>query len=127
MDPQMRAAIEIKAWASGMKGEWEVALLLFEEGYRLTSHPLKGLMGMGYANAKLGNREKAIDCIRKMEQRQAEEPNSVIDADIAAVWYGLGNLYKTFHYLNQCIDKRMGPMCYLLEYPVYKELKEDPR
>ncbi|MEP7143037.1 MAG: adenylate/guanylate cyclase domain-containing protein [Ferruginibacter sp.] len=127
MNPQMRVAVEIKAWANGMKGDWELALELFEEVHRLTSHPLKGLMGVGFANAKLGNREKAMDCIRKMEQRQAQDPNSVIDSDIAAVWYGLGNLYKTFHYLNQCIDKRMGPVSYMLEYPVYKEIKDDPR
>ncbi|MEO6547654.1 MAG: adenylate/guanylate cyclase domain-containing protein [Ferruginibacter sp.] len=127
MDPKMRAAIELKAWANGMKGDWELALELFEEVHRLTGHALKGLMGVGVANARLGNREKAMECIRKMEQRQAEDPNSVIDADIAAVWFGLGNLYKTFHYLNQCIDKRLGPVSYFLEYPLYKEIKEDPR
>lgn len=127
MNPNMRVSIELKAWANGMKGDWALALEQFEEVHRLTHHPLKGLMGMGFANAKLGNRERAMECIRKMEQRQAEEPNSVVDADIAAVWYGLGNLYKTFHYLNQCIDKRVGPVSYMLEYPVYKQLKDDPR
>ena len=68
-----------------------------------------------------------MEVIRKMEQRQREEPDSVIDADLAAVWYGLGNLDKTFYYLNQCIDKRMGPVIYFLEYPPYKGIKNDPR
>lgn len=126
-DPKMRAAIEIKAWATGMKGDWELALQLFEEVHRLTNHPLKGLMGLGFTYGKLGYKEKAMDCIHRMEQRQATDPNSVIDSDLAAVWYGMGNLYKTFHYLNQCVDKRMGPVSYFLEYPVYKEIKNDPR
>jgi tetratricopeptide (TPR) repeat protein len=127
IDPRMRAAIELKGWAIGMKGDWEAALTLFDEVHRLTNHPLKGLMGLGFASAKLGNREKAMDVIHKMEQRQLEEPDSVIDGDLAAVWYGLGNLDKTFYYLNECVDKRMGPVSYILEYPAYIGAKDDPR
>ncbi len=127
MDPKMRISIELKAWAIGMKGDWEAALPYFEEVQRLTNHPLKGWMGAGFAYAKLGMKEKAMEVIRKMEQRQAEDPGVVIDADIGAVWFGLGNYDKAFYYLNQCIDKRMGPVSYFIEYPAYKEIKKDPR
>jgi adenylate cyclase len=126
-DPQMRVCIEMKAWATGMKGDWAAALPLFEEVHRLTNHPLKGLMGLGFAHGQLGHIEQAMDCIHRMEQRQVEEPESVVDADLAAVWYGLGNLDKTFYYLNQCVDKRMGPVGYFLEYPAYQGIKSDPR
>jgi TolB-like protein/Flp pilus assembly protein TadD len=127
MDPKMRISIEMKGWSTGMKGDWEKALQYFEEVHRLTNHPLKGLMGLGFAYTQLGLTEKAMEVIGKMEQRQREEPDSVIDADLAAVWYGLGNMEKTFYYLNQCIDKRMGPVVYFLEYPPYKRIKDDPR
>ena len=127
MDPRMRISIEMKGWATGMKGDWETALQYFEEVQRLTNHPLKGWMGAGYAYAMLGMKEKALDVIAKMEQREMEEPGVVIDADIAAVWFGLGNQDKTFYYLNRCIDKRMGPVSYFTEYPPYKPLKSDPR
>jgi TolB-like protein/tetratricopeptide (TPR) repeat protein len=127
MDPQMRIALELKAWAIGMGGNWEKALDLFKEFHRLTGHPLKGLMGLGFAYGKLGQKEKAMECIHKLEQRQIEEPGAVIDSDLAGVWLSIGNLDKTFYYINQCIDKRMGPVSYFLEYPPYKELKTDPR
>jgi adenylate cyclase len=127
MDPEMRISIETKGWSIGMKGDWEAALKYFEEVHRLTNHPLKGLMGLGFAYGKLSQTEKAMEVIRKMEQRQAEEPDSVIDADLAAVWFGLGDMDKTFYYINQCIDKRMGPVNYFLEYPAYKGIKDDPR
>ncbi len=126
-DPQMRIAIEMIGWATGMKGDWYAALQFFEEVQRLTNHPLKGWMGAGYAYGKLGMEEKALEVIRKMEQRQMEEPGAVLDGDLAAVWYGIGNMDKTFYYLHQCIDKRMGPVIYILEYPAYKGIKEDPR
>jgi TolB-like protein/Tfp pilus assembly protein PilF len=127
INPGMRAPIEMKAWSIGMKGDWTAASKLFEEVHRLTKHPLKGLMGLGFSYGILGQRDKAMECIQKMEQRQAEEPDSVIDADLAAVWYGLGDLDKTFYYINQCIDKRMGPVNHFLEYPAYRGIKNDPR
>lgn len=127
MNPDMRGTIEIKAWAIGTKGDWNAAIPLFEKVHRLTNHPLKGVTGLGFAFAKLGMREKAMECIRKMEQRQLEEPNSVIDADLAGVWFALGDLDKTFYYINQCLDKRMGPVTYFLGYPAYKGIEKDPR
>jgi len=127
MDPQMRSGIELKGWGTGLNGDWQTALQLFEEVHRLTNHPLKGLMGLGYAYAKLGMHDKAMDCIHKLELRQEQEPDSVIDGDFASVWLGLGNLDKTFYYLNECINKRMGPVACFIEYPPYKKIKTDPR
>ncbi|HTF30212.1 MAG TPA: hypothetical protein VK625_15280, partial [Flavitalea sp.] len=125
--PQMRTALELKAWSTGMKGDWSEALTVFEEVYRLTNHPLKGIMGLSHAYGKLGFTDKVMDYIEKMEQRQREEPNSVVDMDLACAWFGLGNLDKTFYYFNQCVNKKVGPVSYFLEYPAFKKIKKDPR
>lgn len=127
MNPEMRVSLEMKAWATGMKGNWEAALPIFKEIHRLTNHPLKGLMGLGFTYAKLGMTDEAMDVIARMEQRQREEPEAVIDADLAGVWWGLGNKDKTYYHIEQCIAKRMGPVSYFLEYPAYKGIKDDPR
>ncbi|WP_153796610.1 adenylate/guanylate cyclase domain-containing protein [Foetidibacter luteolus] len=127
INPQMRAAIELKAWSTGMKGNWPAALQLFEEVHRLTNHPLKGLLGVGYSNARLGNRDKALECIHKMEQRTIEEPGTVVDGELAGVWFALGDIDKTFYHINQCIEKRVAPAAFFLEYPSYKGLKKDER
>ncbi len=127
MNPEMRIAIELKAWATGMRGDWEEALKLFQEVHRLTNHPLKGLMGVGFAYGKLGMKEKAMECIRKLEQRQIEEPDSVIDADLVGVWFALGNLDKVFYHINQCVEKRIAPVNFFMEYPAFKGLEKDPR
>jgi TolB-like protein/Flp pilus assembly protein TadD len=127
IDPEMRAALEMKAWSTGMKGNWAQALPLFKEVHRLINHPLKGLMGLAFAYGILGYREEALSCIQKLEQRQMEEPNSVVDADLAAAWYGLGDRDKTFYYLNQCIDKKIGPVSYFIEYPAFDGIRNDPR
>ena len=127
MNPEMRISIELKAWATGMKGDWKKALELFEEVHRLTNHPLKGLMGVGYAYAMLGQKEKALECIEKLERRQREDPNSVIDADLVGIWYALGDMDKVFYHISQCVEKRTAPVDYFLQYPVFKRLADDPR
>ena len=127
IDPQMRSTIELKGWATGMNGDWHGALKLFEEVHRLTNHPLKGLMGLGYAHAKLGNIDKAMECIQKLEQRHVDEPESVVDGDLVAVWLAVGNIDKVFYHIRQCIEKRTAPINFFLQYPAFKELRNDPR
>ena len=127
IDPNMRSAVELKGWATGFKTNWEEALKLFKEVYRLTGHPLKGLMPLGFAYGILGKKEEAMECIRKIEQRQLEDPNSVVDTDLAAVWFAIGDYDKMFSYVERAMEKRTAPVVYFLEYPIFKEIKTDPR
>ncbi|WP_046367161.1 adenylate/guanylate cyclase domain-containing protein [Flavihumibacter petaseus] len=127
ISPQLRIAIELKGWALGMQGDWLAALEQFTRYQQLTHHPLKGMMGLGYAHARLGNHKEALECIRKMELRAREEPDTVLDADLAAVWFGLGDNDKAFHHLNLCVDKKLGPINYILQYPAYLPIRTDPR
>jgi adenylate cyclase len=127
MDPNMRSAIELKGWAVGLSGNWEKALLLFKEVYRLTNHPLKGLMSMGYAHGMLGNKEEALECIGKMEQRQIEDADAIVDSELVGVWFSLGNFDKAFYHIEKVIEKRTAPIGFFLEYPPFKKLKDDSR
>lgn len=127
MYPQMRVCIELKGWAYAMKEDFQTALKLFEEVHRLTNHPLKGLMGLGYCYAKMGHPEKTLECIRKIEQRHQEEPDAVVDGDMIGLWFSLGNFDKVFYHINQCIEKRVAPVNMFLEYPVFADLRKDPR
>jgi adenylate cyclase len=127
MYPHMRIALELKGWCIGVKGDWKKAAEIFEEVHRLTKHPLKGLTPLGCAYAKLGETEKAVECIRKIEQRQIEEPGVVLDADLAMIWWSLGEKDKAFYHIFQCVEKRMGPVALLIEHPMYKEMSVDPR
>ena len=74
-----------------------------------------------------GETEKALECIRKIEQRQVEEPGVVLDADLAMIWWSLGEKDKAFHHLFQCVEKRMGPVAILIDHPMFKVSPDDPR
>jgi adenylate cyclase len=127
MEPQMRVAIETKGWCYGFKGDWPKAAEYFTEVHRLTNHPLKGLAPLGFAYGIMGEKEKALDIIKKIEQRQIEEPNAVLDPDLMMVWWSLRDFDKTYYYMHKCIEQQMGPFNYMLELPMMKGVEEDPR
>jgi hypothetical protein len=75
----------------------------------------------------LGQTDKALDIIAKLEQRQREEPGVVVDGDLLGVWWALGNKDKTLYYLERCVNKKMGPVAFFLAYPPMKGIADDPR
>ena len=127
MNPQMRIALETKGWCYGLKGDWEKAAEYFREVHRLTNHPLKGLAPLGFAYGRLGEREKTLEIIKKLEQRQAEDPDAVIDGDLMMVWWSLRDFDQVFYYMKKCIGEEMGPFNYVLELPMMKGVEDDPR
>ncbi|MGZ8510764.1 MAG: tetratricopeptide repeat protein [Chitinophagaceae bacterium] len=127
MHPQMRVALELRGWCIGVKGDWRKAAEIFEEVHRLMKHPSKGLSPLGCAYANLGEMEKALECIRKIEQRQVEEPGVVLDAELAMIWLSLGEKDQAFQYLFQCVEKRMGPVAIIIDHPMFKVPHDDPR
>ena len=42
-------------------------------------------MGLGHAYGRLGMTDKAMDCIHRLEQRQQQEPDVVVDGDLAGL------------------------------------------
>ena len=131
INPKMRLAIEMKGWCAGMKGDWEKAVEFFQEVHRLTNHPLKGIGPLGHAYARLGQKEKALEIIDKLEQRQLQEPDMVLDGDLLMVWWALEDRYKIFkdkvlHHLRNCFNKGLDTMHYYVEYPMMNGMKKYP-
>jgi TolB-like protein/Flp pilus assembly protein TadD len=125
MNPHMRIAIEIKGWATGLKGDWQKALQLFEEVHRLVNHPLKSVNILGFAYGKLGQTEKALECIEKIHQRQAEEPDTVLDGDLGMVYWGLGDREKAAYYVKSCIEKKLTSLIFYMQHPVMKGIETE--
>jgi TolB-like protein/Tfp pilus assembly protein PilF len=126
INPQMRIAIELKGWCAGMKGDWQKALEYFMEVHRLTNHPLKGLSPVGFAYAKLGQTDKALETIAKIEQRQLEESNVLVDGDLLIVWWALGNMDKVVYYFGKSVGKQTSAVNFFLNYPPVRGMADYP-
>jgi len=68
-----------------------------------------------------------MECIQKMEQREKETPETLLDGDFVSIYNGMGNLDKAFEYLEKGIARKSGPAKLYLEHPMFKNIKADPR
>jgi adenylate cyclase len=125
--PQMRIALELRGWCLGAKGNWKGAAEIFEKLHLQLKDPLKGLAPLACAFARLGETDTALDLIRKIEQRQIEEPGLVLDLDLSMVWWSLGEKDKAFHHLFQCLEKKMGAIAILIDHPMFSGIADDAR
>ena len=61
-----------------------------------------------------------MEIIAKIEQRQREEPNVVVDGDLLVVWMGLGNMDKVLYYMEKAMDKATSAVNFFLNFPPMK-------
>lgn len=131
MDPTFRRGFEGRGMIHLAKGEYELAVKDFEQYHKLIGNPLKGLSSLGHAYAAAGYTDKALECLEKIQQRERDEPGTILHMDYAFLYSGLKDFDKAFHYLNKTYEQRIGIAClgmiFCIRYPMLKELKIDPR
>ncbi len=131
MDPSFRRAFEGKGMLYLAMGEHDKAIENLEQYHKLVGHPLKGLSSLGHAYAAAGQKEKALDCLNKIKQREESEPDKLFHMDYAFLYAGLKDHNKAFYYLNKTYEQRMGIAClgmiFCIRYPMLNELKSDQR
>lgn len=127
LDPNFRSAIEGRGWAFVALGDYESALQVFEAYHRAIGHKLRGITPLGYVYGKMGNPEKALYYLDLLRQRHEEEPDVMLQVDHAVICLGLGNYDKTFEFLQQAVDERLGSVLFINSNPIWNELKSDGR
>jgi adenylate cyclase len=131
LDPNFRRAFEARGMLYLSIGEYDKAIENLEQYHKLIGHPLKGVSSLGHAYGMAGQKEKALECLEKIKQREALEPDKLFYLDYAVVYTGLKDHDMAFHYLNKTYEQRMGIAClgmiYCIRYPMMNELKADPR
>jgi hypothetical protein len=58
---------------------------------------------------------------------QREESGAVLDADLAMIWFSLGEVDKGFYHLDQAAEKGMGAVAIIMEHYMFKVPKNDIR
>jgi hypothetical protein len=85
------------------------------------------LSPLGYSYGKLGETDKAMEIIAKLQQRQREESNVVVDGDLLVVWMGLGDMDKVLTHMEKAMGKRASAVNFFINFPPMKGIKNDPR
>lgn len=127
LDSNFRSAIEGKGWAFVALDDYESALNVFEAYYQSTGHKLKGVTPLGYVHGKLGNRQKAMEYLDLLKQRDDEDPGVMLQMDYAVIHLGMGERDQVFNYLQQAVNERLGSVLFINSNPVWNEIKSDKR
>ena len=131
MDPAFRRGFEGRGMIFLAMGENDKAIKDFEQYHKLIGNPLKGLSSLGHAYAAAGYTDKAFDCLKKIQQREKDEPGVLLYMDYAFLYSGLKDFDKAFHFLNKTYEQRIGIAClgmiFCIRYPMLNDLKSDPR
>jgi tetratricopeptide (TPR) repeat protein len=126
MDPNFRPAIENKGWVYIEMGKYEMAIETFQQFQKLTGHPLKGMVGLGYAYALNGNIDKAHECLDKLAQREKIEPEVMLHMDYAVIYTGLNDFDKAFFYIEEGLKQKAG-IFFIKTANIFTGLRKDPR
>ncbi|MCK5279912.1 MAG: tetratricopeptide repeat protein, partial [Cyclobacteriaceae bacterium] len=131
LDPSYRSALECKGLIYLSKGELEKAIKWLKKYKKLVVHPLKGFTTLGFAYGISGMKDDALACMDKLNQREAEEENLLLDIDKAVIYAGLENYDMVYHHLNVAYNNRLGITCigmiHIITNPIFKGLRKDRR
>jgi serine/threonine-protein kinase len=126
-DPTYRNIYSPRAAALAEMGRFDQALASMEtlserSGGNLADYHLALL---GYIHAKVGNRAKALDAIRQLEERA--KSRFVARAAFADVYLGLGENDKALGLMEEALQNREILLAGLLVSPHSQALASDPR
>jgi len=126
LDQNFRSAWETKGWAHFLLGERKNAIDSFLKFQELTGDPLKGITGLGYVYAQTGQRDKALECLQKLDERSKRDKEVSLFIDYFSIYAGLEEYDKAFYYLNKSNEE--GNVGFFVKtHPVAEKLRKDPR
>lgn len=125
--PAFRNALEVKGWAYYYLGDMYTAITIAREVHKLAGGGNMGLTSLGYFYAKSGEKEKALEIIEKLKEREKEDKDNTVLFDLALNYLGVGDKEKALHYINRFTDERSGGSIFLKVDKLWEELRDDPR
>lgn len=126
LDQNFRSVWETKGWAHFLLGERKKAIDSFLKFQKLTGDPLKGITGLGYVYAQTGQQDKALECLRKLDERSKRDKEVSLFIDYFSIYAGLEEYDKAFYYLGKSIEE--GNVGFFVKtHPVAEKLRKDPR
>jgi tetratricopeptide (TPR) repeat protein len=131
---QLRKTVELDPrWALGhlrlgqhydLRGLFSEAIPHYEKAFELDDSPY-GLGGLGHAYAKSGRVDEAHAVLERLDE--LANSRYVAPLERAYVYAGLGDLDKSFEWLEKAYDERASNLLFARVLPIRKDIEHDPR
>jgi tetratricopeptide (TPR) repeat protein len=96
----------------------------YEKGIELDDSQF-GLGSLGHAYAKSGRVDEAHAVLERLDE--LANSRYVAPTEKAYVYAGLGDLDRSFEWLEKAYDERSGDLPFARAFPIGKDLEHDPR
>ena len=124
IDPEFGDTWNSLAWIYLKLSDFQNSIDIFNKNLNDRASRAKAIAGLGYAYAKLEQREKSLHYLNELEQLDTNDVP--LDMDKAIIYIGLGEMDKVFTLLDSAIDKRLAGLNFI-NGKYWKELHDLPQ
>ena len=125
--PGWRTPLRNLAFVHMALGNYQKCFEIFDHIRREVNQPGKGITGYIAALSLLGKKEEAYVWLEQILRRAEEDTNVTLYADLVGCYSALGDMDKTFYYLDLAYEKHAGSIFFVIRYPINTFLKKDER
>ncbi len=126
IDSTFQAAINGLSWAYYHSGNPDASLNLLLKYQEMAEDFSNANATLGYIYGKLGETEKALDCLEKLISKEKLSLEANYAINVALIYLGLGNLDKVFEYLDRAVKEKVGALIFIRSR-TWKEIQDDFR
>jgi adenylate cyclase len=127
LNPGWRTPLRNLAFVNMALGNYKKCFEMFDQIRREVNQPGKGITGYIVALSLLGRKEEAYILLEQIHRRAEEDPNVALYAELTACYAVLGDMDKTFYYLNLAYEKHAGSIFFCIRHPINTFLKKEER
>ena len=127
LDPLYRSAVEGLALVHIGKKNYKVAESYFHKYFKMVGNDFKGGTHLGLLAALQNDREKALQNIEFIKERERKNEGINLSLDYAVIYAILGENDLAFEYLFKAVEDKLGAVLLLKTFRPLSHLKEDPR
>ncbi len=125
MDPNFGFAYWHRGMAYIQQKKFGDAVTALRKAISLSGPATTFISYLGYANARLGKEREARQMIAQLER--VSKRQYVSSYFIAMIYLGLGDLDRTFEWLEKAYEERSGFLAFIKVEPMLDALRGDPR
>jgi tetratricopeptide (TPR) repeat protein len=107
------------------KAEFDAAIEAFQKAIKAGGGHVLPLTGLGYAYARSGKSEKALEVVAELNR--LSQNSYVSPVNVATVYAGLGDKDQAFDWLEKAFDVRSRSLAWLNVLPEFDDLRTDQR
>jgi len=125
MDPNFGFAYWHRGMAYIQQNKFGDAIAALRKAISLSGPATTFISYLGYANARMGKHREARQMIAQLER--VSKRQYVSSYFIAVIYLGLGDLDRSFEWLEKAYEERSGFMAFIDVEPMLDALRSDPR